>query len=268
LNEKVAVVTGAGSGIGRATALALAAQGAVVVVTDVRESTAQATAGTIAAQGGTSRAFALDVADPGQMEQLAVQVKRLVGVPSILVNNAGIGVAGLFLDTRPESIERIVSINLMGVMHGCSVFLPEMIAAGQGGHIVNLASMAGYVASAKMSVYTATKFAVLGFSESLRAEMHPHGIGVSAICPGIVHTNIIRDSVLELPDEDAEAKRESLDHFYRKRNYTPERVAAAIIKAIRKNRAVQPVTPEAWAGYYVKRFFPGFIHWLARQGLV
>ncbi len=268
LNEKIAVVTGAGSGIGRATALALAEQGAIVVATDVQESSARKTAEDINRKGQNAHAFQLDVSDYGQMEDLAQRVEHSIGVPSLLVNNAGIAVAGLFLDTSLESWQRIMSINVMGVVHGCRAFLPSMVRSGEAGHVVNISSAAGYTAAQKMSAYCTTKFGVIGFSESLRAEMASHGIGVTAICPGIINTNIVKAGVFEIPGEDMEAKKASIDKFYEKRNYTPERAAAAIVKAIRRNRAIAPVTPEAWVFYYAKRWVPWAVRWSARFDLM
>lgn len=261
----IAVVTGAGSGIGRATALALAAQGARVAVTDLEPGRAQETVGMIAASGGEAQAFVLDVANPAQARDVASQVHESLGAPSILVNNAGIAVGGLFLDTSLESWQRIMSINLMGVVHCCRAFVPAMVQAGRPGHIVNIASMLGYTGMRGVTAYCATKFGVIGFSESLRAEMHDHAIGVSAICPGIIRTNIINAGILESAELDVEAQRKKIDALYEKRNFAPEKVAAAVLRAIRRNRAVVPVTPEAWVAYYAKRWLPGVVARLARK---
>lgn len=268
IEGSVAAVTGAGSGIGRATALALALAGARVAVTDLHLQSAQETADRIADCGGEARAFALDVADPSHVRHALTEIQHQLGNPSILVNNAGIAVGGLFVDTSLESWHKIVSINLMGVVHCCQAFVPVMLLAGGPGHIVNIASMLGYTAMRGVSAYCATKFGVIGFSEGLRAELHDHAIGVSAICPGIIRTNIISAGILESAELDVEAKREEIDRLYEKRNYPPERVARAVISAIRKDRAVVPVTPEAWAAYYLKRWVPGVVRWLGRKEMV
>ena len=263
LNGKIAVVTGAGSGIGQATALALAAQGARVVVTDISESTAQTTADLIRSQSQSAEAYKLDVADYAQMQAVATRVQQDIGVPSIVVNNAGIAVAGSLLDCSLENWEKVVSINLMGVVHGCKAFLPAMVKSNSPGHIVNIASMAGFSGVAKLGAYTATKFAIVGFSESLRAEMSAHQIGVSAICPGLISTNIVSAGIFESSEVDVEEKRRAINALYSRRNYTPDRVAKVILKAIRKNRAVVPVTTEAWLVYYSKRWIPWLPRWLA-----
>jgi len=261
-------VTGAGSGIGRATALALAAAGVHVAATDRDETAAEATARAAEDRGGRAIALRMDVADRAQIDQAAAAIRQTLGEPAILINNAGIGVGGLFLDTSLESWERVVAINLMGVVHCCRAFVPGMVAAGRPGHVVNIASMLGYSQGRGVSAYCATKFGVLGFSECLRAELMDHGIGVSVICPGVVRTNIIRDSLLESARFDVEEKRAEVEKLYRRRNYSPDRVAQAILGAIRRNRAVVPVTAEAWAFYYLRRWVPWLVRGLARRDLV
>lgn len=268
IEGSVAAVTGAGSGIGRATSLALAAAGARVAVTDLDLASAEVTVAQITRAGGEARAFALDVANPAQVRQALGEIQQELGNPSLLVNNAGIAVGGLFLDTSLESWQKIMSINLMGVVHCCQAFVPVMVLAGRPGHVVNIASMLGYTAMRGVSAYCATKFGVIGFSEALRAELHDHAIGVSAICPGIIRTNIISAGILESAELDVEAKRKEIDALYEKRNYPPERVARAVLAAIRGNRAVVPVTPEAWVAYYAKRWLPGLVRWLARREIV
>ena len=261
LKGRVALVTGAGSGIGRATAEALAKEGAQVAVTDVADGPMQETVERIQASGNEAMALRLDVTSQSQMKEILEQLESSIGIPSVLVNNAGIAVGAHFLDTSEESWERIMAINLMGVVHCCRTFIPAMVESGQPGHVVNIASMLGYTQAQGVSAYCATKFGVLGFSECLRAELPAHDIGVSVICPGFIRTNIIKSGVLELGDENPEERRKSIDAIYEKRNYPPERVAAAILKAIRRNRAVVPVAPEAWLAYYLKRWAP----WLVRR---
>ena len=156
IEGKIAAVTGAGSGIGRATALALAAKGARVAVTDLRAESARETADRIVHSGGEARAYALDVADPAAVRHVLAQIQHDFGNPSILVNNAGIAVGGLFLDTSLESWQKIVSINLMGAVHCCQAFVPVMVLAGGPGHVVNIASMLGYTGMRGVIAYCAT----------------------------------------------------------------------------------------------------------------
>ena len=264
LRGKVGVVTGAGSGIGRATALALAERGADVAVCDVDERGVQETADAVKALGRSVLAEVVDVAQAAAMEDFARKTQAELQRVDIVINNAGIGNAGLFVDVPLDAWEKILAINIRGVVHGCHAFLPGMIEADRGGHIVNIASMAGYCQAPGMTAYGATKFAVLGFSESLRPELALHGIGVTAICPGVINTAIVRTAPMYGANDDPELREEGIRAFER-RNYSPERVAAGILAAIRKNRSVAPISPEAWIGYWAKRFFPASVRWLARR---
>lgn len=261
-NDKLVLITGAGSGIGRETALAFARAGARVIIADLREESAAETRRLVEANGARAAHYAVDVTDAAAMQALAARVEREHGVLDVLVNNAGIGAAGRFLDTTLETWKKVLDINLMGVVHGCRAFLPAMVARGQGGHVVNLASLAAYVAAADMPVYCTSKYAVLGFSESLRADMARHGIGVTAICPGVINTNIIKGTIME-GDMGKAGVRDKVDAFYEKRNYTPAQVAAAIVDAVRRNQGVRPVSPESWAMYYLKRLSPALVTKLA-----
>ena len=247
------LITGAGSGIGRETALAFARAGAHVIAVDIGESGVAETARLISAAGGKAETQVCDVSSEGAMRALADQVHAAHGALDVLVNNAGIGASGRFLDTSVETWDRVLAVNVRGVLLGCRFFLPAMVARGRG-HVVNTASMAGYFPAPDLPIYTASKYAVLGFSEALRIDMKSKGIGVSAICPGVINTNIVATTVAE--GESAKWQAGAVD-FYKKRNYGPEKVARAIVKAVQHNRAVVPVSPEAWIGYSLKRFFPG-----------
>jgi NAD(P)-dependent dehydrogenase (short-subunit alcohol dehydrogenase family) len=262
---RVAVVTGAGSGIGQATALALAERGADLAICDLNKDGLEATVERAERPCGRVLALEVDVSDESAMGAFADRVFAEFGRVDVLVNNAGIGVGGSFVDVPLEEWHAILGINVMGVVHGCHFFLPRMIVAERPAHVVNIASMAGYFAAPSMSAYTATKFAVIGLSESLRGELAPHGIGVSAICPGIINTPITRSSRMYGPLATAENRERGAQAFER-RNYGPERVARGILNAIQKNRAVAPVSPEAWAFYFLKRLFPGLVRWIAAWG--
>ena len=268
LTDKRVLVTGAASGIGRATALAFAQRGADVVICDVNESGLQETAGEIERLGRRAFARRVDVSVRHEMREFAAWVHSTIGVLDILVNNAGVGLGATFLETPLEDWDWIVAINLMGVIHGCHFFIPPMVQRGAGGHVVNVSSAAGYVASPPLAAYSATKFAVLGLSEALRQELEPHGIGVTAVCPGIINTPITRSARLRGAAADERA-REQMVRFYERRNYGPERVAENILRAIQRNRAVAPISPEAWVFYYLKRWSPWLVYrlnrWLGRR---
>ncbi|HZP43355.1 MAG TPA: SDR family NAD(P)-dependent oxidoreductase [Candidatus Binatia bacterium] len=255
LRGKTALVTGAASGIGRATALALAAAGADLVLCDVDAAGLEETAARVRTAGRRAEASVVDVANRDAMRAFAASVHRARPAVDVLVNNAGVALGGDFLDTTLEDWDWIVSINLMGVVHGCHFFLPPMVARGAGGHVVNVSSAAGYVATAPLAAYATTKFGVFGLSEALRDELRPHGIGVTTICPGFVNTPITRRARLRGRAAAPEAQ-QAMIRFYERRNYGPERVGAAIVRSIRRNRTVVPVAPEAWVLWALKRLAP------------
>ncbi|WP_238981388.1 SDR family oxidoreductase [Williamsia herbipolensis] len=264
----LSVVTGGGSGIGRETALLLAAEGGEVVIADIDLGAAQKTADEITGSGGTARAYALDVADSDAFARFAATVAEAHGVPDIVVNNAGIGLAGALLDATDAQIRRLVDINLVSVATGSREFGRLMVARGLGGQIVNLASAAAFTPQRGLGAYAATKAGVLLLSESLRAELAEHHIGVSAICPGIVDTNIISATEFAgATGDNQERLRDRMNGMYRRRGFTPDRVAVEILDAITRNRAVVPVTIEASVGYRVYRFLPALSRRMARTSL-
>jgi NAD(P)-dependent dehydrogenase (short-subunit alcohol dehydrogenase family) len=263
LSGRLALVTGAASGIGRETALALARRGADLAICDLDEAGLAETAREAEALGRRALARRVDVADRAAMAAFADAVHAEQPAVDVLVNNAGVGLAASFLDTPLEDWDWIVGINLMGVVHGCHFFVPRMVERGRGGHVVNISSMAGYVPSDSLSAYTTTKFAVRGLSEALRAELARHRIGVTAVCPGVINTPIVRSSRARGAAAHPELRERGARAFER-RNYPPARVAANILRAIQRNRAVAPISPEAWVFWYLKRFVPGAVHRLAR----
>jgi NAD(P)-dependent dehydrogenase (short-subunit alcohol dehydrogenase family) len=208
----------------------------------------------------------VDVAQADQMKDFADRTIAELGRVDIVVNNAGIGIGGNFVDVPLEEWDAILGINIKGVVHGCYFFVPRMIEAGHRGHIVNIASMAGYVATPGMTAYSTTKFGVIGLSESLREELAVHGIGVTAICPGVINTPIVRSSRMYGPMATDEAREQGAQMFER-RNYGPDRVANGILKAIQNNRGIAPVSPEAWAGFWLKRLVPWVVSALSRYGV-
>ncbi|WP_030376999.1 MULTISPECIES: SDR family oxidoreductase [unclassified Streptomyces] len=263
---RLVLVTGAAAGIGRATALAFAEAGARVVAVD-RNAEGAARTAELARRAGApeARAEVVDVGDEQAMEQLAARVAATDGVVDVLVNNAGIGFAGSFLDTTAEDWRTVLDVNLWGVLHGCRLFGRQMAERGEGGHLVNVASAAAYLPSRALPAYGTSKAAVLMLSESLRAELAGRGIGVSAVCPGFVHTDITataRFAGVDAPEE--RRRRERARRLYGLRGYPPEKVAAAVLRAVAENRAVVPVTPEARAGRLLSRVAPGLLRALAR----
>ncbi|MER5211371.1 SDR family oxidoreductase [Streptomyces sp. NPDC002838] len=263
---QLVLVTGAGSGIGRATAFAFAEAGARVVAVD-RDAEAATRTAELSRLIGAPEAWAepVDVSDEQAMEKLAGKVAAEYGVVDVLVNNAGIGLSGSFFDTTPEDWKKVLDVNLWGVIHGCRLFGRQMAERGQGGHIVNTASAAAYQPSKALPAYSTSKAAVLMLSECLRAELAGQGIGVTAVCPGFVNTNITSTAHFAGVDADEERRRQKRTaRLYGLRNYPPEKVADAILRAVVRDEAVVPVTPEARGARLMSRFTPRALRAIAR----
>ncbi len=260
LEGKTALVTGAASGIGLETALAFAGRGADLVICDVDEAGLATVGARIEGLGRSVLTRRVDVSKADEMKAFADEVHQNISAVDILMNNAGVAIGGPFLSTSLEDWNWILGVNTLGVVHGCHFFIPNMVKRGRGGHVINVASAAGYSASSLLAAYNATKFSVIGLSEALWEELHPHSIGVTAICPGLIDTPITRNSRL-VGEMDNPEKREQVIRGYQRRGYTPERVARNILKAVEKDRVVAPISVEAWMLYYMKRFAP----WLLRR---
>jgi len=260
---QVAVVTGAGSGIGRSLCLELAGRGARIVAVDIDASAAERTAELADALTPGARARRVDVADSAAVDGLASWVRDAYGVPDLVFNNAGIGMAGPFLETTARDWERVVDVNLWGVVNGCRAFAPMMVEAGGGGRIVNTASAAAYLPSRVYGAYATTKAAVLMLSRTLRGELAEKGVAVTAVCPGLIDTAIVSNARLSGMGP-ASAAKERLRRLYRLRGYTPERAARHIADAVASAPEVVPVTAEAHVGLWLSRIAPGLLRRAAR----
>jgi NAD(P)-dependent dehydrogenase (short-subunit alcohol dehydrogenase family) len=264
-------VTGAGSGIGREAALAFAREGAELVVSDIDEATVKETAAEITARGGVAHAYVLDVSDADAVEAFAERVSAEHGVPDIVVNNAGIGQAGSFLDTPAEEFDRVLDVNLGGVVNGCRSFGRRLVERGTGGHIVNVASAAAYAPLQSLSAYCTSKAAAYMFSDCLRAELDAAGIGLTTICPGVINTNIVNTTRFDAPvgkSENVDDRRGQLARLFALRHYGPDKVANAILSSVKKQKPIRPVAPEAYALYGLSRVAPQALRSTARVRVI
>jgi NADP-dependent 3-hydroxy acid dehydrogenase YdfG len=252
LAGKTVVVTGAGSGIGRATALAFAQQGALVCACDVDAPRLESLAAELGARALLVRQ--VDVSDRAQMTAFADAVHAKVPAADVIVNNAGVAVGGTFLDTTLEDWDWLLGINLRGVVHGCKLFVPRMVDR-RAGQVINIASIFGIYPAPGVTAYVASKFAVLGFSQSLRTELAPHKVGVTAICPGMINTAIVADARITGALTGRKAK--VTETF--KKGLSPARVADAILAAVRDNPAVRTVGRDAWALHQLIKLAPGAV---------
>jgi NAD(P)-dependent dehydrogenase (short-subunit alcohol dehydrogenase family) len=232
IDEKLAVVTGAGSGIGQATALALAGAGAAVAVCDLDRAAAGRTADRIQDLGGRASAHQVDVSSEVEMRALVDAVMSEHGVADIVVNNAGImSDIAAAAEVPLSQFRRVMEVNFWGVVHGSLLFLPHLLGRPSA-HIVNVSSNAGLVAYARMAPYNSSKFAVRGFTETLRMELQGTPVGVTAVFPGSTKTSLLSSPVVD--DE----RRRSLQAWSESNwGRSPEAVADAIVRAIRKDRA-------------------------------
>ncbi|HEV7581553.1 MAG TPA: SDR family oxidoreductase [Mycobacterium sp.] len=261
-------VTGAGSGIGRETAYAFAREGAELVVSDIDEAAVKETAAEIAARGGIAHSYVLDVSDADAVEDFAERVSAEHGVPDIVVNNAGIGQAGQFLDTPAEQFARVLAVNLGGVVNGSRAFGRRLVERGTGGHIVNVSSMAAYAPFQSLNAYCTSKAATFMFSDCLRAELDTADVGLTTICPGLIDTNIINATRFDEPagrqDQQVDGRRGQLGKMFALRRYGPDKVADAILSSVQKNKPIRPVAPEAYALYGISRLLPQALRSTAR----
>ena len=206
------MITGAGKGIGRAVALALAAEGVQVGLLARTDADLQAVAAEISKAGGTAATAVADVADRTAVNLAVAKIQQALGPVDILINNAGIGSFAKFLDMAPEQWEHIIQVNLLGTYYVTRAVLPGMVAR-QTGDIINIASTAGQRASAGSSAYSASKFAVLGLTEALMQEVRKHNIRVSALTPSTVATPLALANNLTDGDPEKVMQPEDLAEF-------------------------------------------------------
>ncbi len=264
LKNKIAVVTGAASGIGQATAIEFAAKGADLVVSDLNEAGLAETVSGVEAKGRSAMALRVDVSSPEQIEEMIRKTIEAFGRIDVLMNNAGVGLTGEMRYLSLKDWEWIVGINLWGPIYGIHFALPHMLDR-KSGHIVNISSSAGLIGSAGMSAYSTTKFGLVGLSEVLRNELARFGIGVTVVCPGVVRTPIFHTTETRGMKDEA-PKGEDLPSWL---GITKEACALDIVKAVQRNKPLIIPGPEMKVVYTCKRFAPflykGFIRMMGRQ---
>ncbi len=245
----VAVVTGAGSGIGRATSLALANKGCYLALADVNQEGMAQTAAQLASLGAKVSQHQVDVSNKEQMAALPGEVEQTYGRINVLVNNAGVELTTRFEEQSLEDFEWIVGINFWGVIYGCQFFLP-ILKRQKESHIVNVSSMFGFYGVPSQSSYCATKFAVRGFTESLRAEMKGTNVGVTCIHPGAINTNIMRN------EKTLGTQMESQSSKFMRYATAPEKVANKIVHGIEKNKRRVRIGPDSYLSDWLTRLTP------------
>jgi len=264
--DRVAVVTGAASGIGRAVAEALAAKGCHLALADIDEVGLSETARSVETHGRRATTHRVDVSDRAQMESFAAAVEVAHGRVDVLVNNAGVTVAATFEDQSLDDFAWVVGINLWGVVHGCKLFLPLLLRSDDA-YVVNLSSMFGLLGMPRQTSYCATKFAVRGFSESLAIELAGTPVRVLSVHPGGVRTNIAKAA--RYGGVEPDQARERTIRFFERRTMLPAEAAARIVDAMARNAERLLITPEAHVADVLKRIYPTvpsrFIAWVHRK---
>jgi NAD(P)-dependent dehydrogenase (short-subunit alcohol dehydrogenase family) len=263
LNDRVAVITGASSGIGRATALALAREGMRLHLVARREHELGKACEKAREYGVPVAVHVQDVCDAHAMKALAERIVESEGRVDLLFNNAGAGVAKKFLDTTEDDWRWLMDLNVFGVVHGVQAFLPHMLERGEG-LIINTASLGGLAAS-QLAAYSTSKFAVVGLSESLLVDYGNRGIRVMVVCPGMVATEMVQASIDSgrhyLPTDPDGAKFKAL---LERRGAAPETIAKDIVRGVKRGRFLVVTPTHARMLWSIRKWFPAVARWLTR----
>jgi NAD(P)-dependent dehydrogenase (short-subunit alcohol dehydrogenase family) len=264
LAGKKCLITGAASGIGRAAAEAAAREGAELFITDINESLLQQVTSLIRQEGGVVRkSQALDISSYEQVKAFADDIHAGYGSMDVVMNIAGISIWGSVRNLRHDQWKRCVDINLMGPIHVIECFIPPMIDAKRGGHLVNVSSAAGLFGLPWHAAYSASKFGLRGISEVLRYDLERYRIGVSLVCPGGVDTGLVKTLEIEGVNTEHPSMVKMKQHFS-KRAKTPAQAAASIIKGIKANRYMVFTSMDIRIGYWFQRKFAWPYEWVMR----
>jgi NAD(P)-dependent dehydrogenase (short-subunit alcohol dehydrogenase family) len=256
LDGTTAVITGAGSGIGRATALLATERGTRLVLTDVSADTLAETMRLVTEAGGTvAHHEALDVRDVDAVNAFAARTHEVTGSVDVVMNIAGISTWGRIQDLDIEHWRRTVDIDLMGPIHVLAAFVPPMIEARRGGHVVNVSSAAGLFGLPIHAPYSAAKFGLRGVSEVLRFDLEPYRIGVTLVCPGAVKTPLIGTVDIVGVDRDDPRVLKAVDTFAR-HAASPEKAAAAIVRGVEKGRYLVYTSQDIRLLHWTQRYVP------------
>ncbi len=250
LKNRVAVITGAGSGMGRALSIGLANEGCSLALVDFDKKGLDETRKLLDASNVKITSHVADVTDRKKMESLPEEIIKEHGRINILINNAGVGLYKTITDVPIEDIEWVMNINFWGVVYGCKFFLP-CLQKEKEAHIVNVSSLLGFVSIPKLGPYSASKFAVCGFTEALWSEMRGTGVGVSLVYPGAVKTNILNTARF-----DSEDTEKGLKKVMARLGPTAEKAAKKIIKGIKQNKYRVRICTETYFMDWGKRLFP------------
>jgi len=245
-----AVVTGAGSGLGRAIALRLARPGAKLLLADINLEACEETARMVESRGATAHVRAVDVSDAAQVEALAADADQRLGRIDLVVNNAGVAAAGTIGQAPLDDWRWIIGINLMGVIHGCHFFAPRLVAQG-GGAILNTSSMAGFACAPMMGAYNVTKAGVIALSETLAAEVGDKGVRVTVLCPAFFKTNLLETARATDPQLMSMARR-----AFDTATTTADDVAAAALRAVERGKLYCVPMREGRFVWRIKRLVP------------
>ncbi len=256
LAGKKTLITGAGSGIGKALALLAAEKGARLVLTDVNAESLNTVVSDVRARGGDvllARAF--DVSDHDAVRSFADELAREHGSADVVVNNAGIAIWGRVESMSHADWRKVIDVNLMGPIHVIECFVPAMIAAGRGGHLVNVSSAAGLFGLPWHAAYSASKFGLRGVSEVLRFDLERHGIKVSLVCPGGVNTGLVSTVKVAGADSSSPAW-EKLRTRFAKHAVTPEHAAACIVRGVERDHYMVYTSADIRLGQWFQARFP------------